>query len=136
MPATFIVTSVRKEAGVGDRLSPVPPRDFVNYAPHAPGKAIAGQIVSIYGEGLSAGQNQIVLLNRGLDDGLDPGTVLALWRDGRIVTDRTDADRATLKLPDERQGRVFVFRSFKRMSYALILTTSNPVRRGDRFTQP
>ena len=136
VPATFIVTNVRKEAGVGDRLSPVPPRDFVNYAPHAPGKAIAGQIVSIYGEGLSAGQNQIVLLNRGLDDGLDPGTVLALWRDGRIVTDRTDADRATLKLPDERQGRVFVFRSFKRMSYALILTTSNPVRRGDRFTQP
>jgi hypothetical protein len=31
---------------------------------------------------------------------------------------------------------LFVFRTFKRMSYALILSTGNPVRRGDRFTQP
>ncbi|MBP6777434.1 MAG: LysM peptidoglycan-binding domain-containing protein [Piscinibacter sp.] len=136
VPATFIVTGVRKEAGVGDRLSPVPPRDFVSYVPHAPGAAIAGQIVSIYGEGLSAGQNQIVLLNRGRDDGMDPGTVLALWSNGRTVVDRTSGDRAILKLPDEREGRLFVFRSFKRMSYALILSSSNPVRRGDRFTQP
>jgi hypothetical protein len=136
VPATFIVTGVRKEAGVGDRLSPVPPRDFVSYVPHAPGAPISGQVVSIYGEGLSAGQNQIVLLNRGRDDGLDAGTVLALWTDGRTVVDRTSGDRAVLKLPDEREGRLFVFRSFKRMSYALILSTSNPIRRGDRFTQP
>ena len=86
----------------------------------------AGQIVSVYGDGLSAGQNQIVLLNRGLDDGMEPGFVLALWRDGRIVTDRTDSDRATLKLPDEREGRLFVFRVFKRMSYALILSRPQP----------
>ncbi len=136
VPATFVITSARKEAGVGDRLSPVPARDFVNYVPHAPREPIGGQIVSIYGDGLSAGQNQIVLLNRGLADGMDPGTVLALWRDGRVVADRTSADRAALKLPDEREGRLFVFRSFKRMSYALVLSTSNPVRRGDRFTQP
>ena len=136
VPATFIVTGVRKEAGVGDRLAPVPPRDFVSYVPHAPREPVAGQIVSIYGEGLSAGQNQIVLLNRGLADGMEPGFVLALWSDGRVVTDRTDPDRATMKLPDERQGRLFVFRVFKRMSYALILATSDAVRRGDRFTQP
>lgn len=136
VPATFIVTGVRKEAGVGDRLSPVPPRDFVSYVPHAPAAPIAGQVVSVYGEALQAGQNQIVLLNRGRDDGLDPGAVLALWTDGRTVVDRTSGDRATLKLPDEREGRLFVFRSFKRMSYALILSTSNPIRRGDRFTQP
>ena len=67
---------------------------------------------------------------------MDPGTVLALWSDGRTVVDRTSGDRAILKLPDEREGRLFVFRSFKRMSYALILSSSNPVRRGDRFTQP
>ena len=136
VPATFLVTGVRKEAGVGDRLSPVPPRDFVSYVPHAPREPMSGQIVSIYGEGLTAGQNQIVLLNRGLADGMELGYVLALWSDGRIVTDRTDADRATLKLPDEREGRLFVFRVFKRMSYALILSASSPIRAGDRFTQP
>jgi LysM domain len=36
VPATFTVTSMRQEAGVGDRLAVVPPRELTNYAPHAP----------------------------------------------------------------------------------------------------
>jgi hypothetical protein len=31
---------------------------------------------------------------------------------------------------------LFVFRVFKRMSYALILSVQDPVKVGDRFTQP
>jgi hypothetical protein len=136
VPATLIVTSVRQEAGVGDRLSPVPAREFANYAPHAPWAPLSGQIVSIYGDGLSAGQNQIVALNRGAADGVEPGHVFALWTDGKTLVDRTDPSRPAMKLPDERQGSLFVFRVFKRMSYALILTASDPIKRGDRFTQP
>ncbi len=136
VPATLMVTGVRQEAGVGDRLSPTPPREFTNYAPHAPRSPLSGQIVSIYGEGLSAGQNQIVSLNRGSADGVELGHVLALWNDGRSVVDRTDPDRPLMKLPDEREGTLFVFRVFKRMSYALILSASDPIKRGDRFSQP
>jgi LysM repeat protein len=136
VPATLVVTSARKEAGVGDRLSPVPPREFTNYAPHAPKEPLAGQIVSIYGDGLTAGQNQIVALNRGAADGVEPGHVLALWRSGSVVVDRTDPARPAMQLPDEREGVLFVFRVFKRMSYALIVKATDPVRRGDRFTQP
>jgi LysM repeat protein len=136
VPATFTVTSIRQEAGVGDRLSPVPPNEFSNYAPHAPQGAMAGQIVSVYGEALQAGQNQIVALNRGTRDGMERGHVLALWRDGITTIDATDPSRPTIKLPDERHGTLFVFRVFDRMSYALILTVKEPVKRGDRFTQP
>ena len=136
VPATFVVTSIRQEAGVGDRLAPVPARDFSNYAPHAPQGPLAGQIVSIYGEGLTAGQNQIVALNRGADDGIERGHVLALLHDGAKVIDKTDPARPEIKLPDERHGMLFVFRVFKRMSYALILTVAEPVKPGDRFTQP
>jgi hypothetical protein len=136
IPATFTVTSIRQEAGVGDRLSPVPPNEFSNYAPHAPQGAMAGQIVSVYGEALQAGQNQIVSLNRGTRDGVERGHVLALWRDGISVIDPTDPSRPTIKLPDERHGNLFVFRVFDRMSYALILTVKEPVKSGDRFTQP
>jgi hypothetical protein len=136
VPATFNVTSIRQEANIGDRLAPVPPREFSNYAPHAPASPIAGQIVSLYGDALTAGQNQIVALNRGARDGIERGHVLALWRDGVKVIDRTDASRPTIKLPDERHGMLFVFRVFDRMSYALILTVRDPVKPGDRFTQP
>ena len=81
----FTVTSIRQEAGVGDRLAPVPAREYTNYAPHPPAGPISGQIVSIYGDGLTAGQNQIVALNRGAADGIERGHVLALYRDGQTV---------------------------------------------------
>lgn len=136
VPASFTVLSARQEIGVGDRLSPVPERDFSSYVPHAPQNQIEGLIVSIYGEALSAGQNQIVALNRGQADGLEPGHVLALWRHGRAAVDKTDAKRAPMRLPDERHGLLFVFRTFERMSYALILNVQEPVKSGDRFTQP
>jgi LysM domain len=136
VPATFTLTSMRQDAGVGDRLAPVPPREFSNYAPHAPQGALAGQIVSIYGEALTAGQNQIVALNKGARDGIERGHVLALWRDGAPAVDKTDPARPAMKLPDERHGMLFVFRVFDRMSYALILSVQEPVKAGDRFTQP
>ena len=37
------------------------------------------------------------------------------------------------KLPDERIGMLFVFRTFDRVSYALILSSQDPVKPGDRF---
>jgi len=136
IPSTFSVTALRQEAAAGDRLAPLAPRDFDNVVPRAPGKDVAGQVVSIYGDGLTAGQNHIVALNRGAQDGLERGHVLALWRDGRIAQDRVSGDNATMKLPDERHGLLFVFRVFDRMSYALILNVQEPVKPGDRFTQP
>jgi hypothetical protein len=136
VPSTFTITNMRQEANVGDRLSPVPPREFSNYAPHAPSGELKGQIVSIYGDGLSAGQNQIVALNRGATDGMERGHVLALWSAGSRVKDATDPLRPTLTLPDERHGLLFVFRVFDKMSYALILNVKDPVKAGDRFTQP
>jgi hypothetical protein len=136
IPATFTVTSIRQEANVGDRLAPVPQREFSNYAPHAPASPITGQIVSLYGDALTAGQNQIVVLNRGAGNGVERGHVFALWRAGENIIDKTDASRPTIKLPDERHGMLFVFRVFDRMSYALILSVKEPVKLGDVFTQP
>jgi hypothetical protein len=136
VPATFAVTSIRQEAMVGDRLAPLPAQDFSAYAPHAPDHDISGRIVSIYGEALTAGQNQIVALNAGARDGMERGHVLALIRNGRQAVDSTDPGRPMMKLPDERHGVLFVFRVFDRVSYALILSVSEPVRPGDRFSQP
>jgi hypothetical protein len=139
VPDSFIVTSIRQEAGVGDRLAPVASQQFENYVPHAPQAPLAGQIVSVYGDAVSAGQNQIVALNRGARDGVERGHVLALWHSGRPDVDKTGTDgvpRTAMRLPDERHGMLFVFRVFDRMSYALILSVKEPVRAGDKFTQP
>ena len=136
VPATFELLSVKEEVGIGDRLAPVPQRDFSNFAPHAPAKPISGQIISVYGESLIAGQNQVVSINRGAADGVERGHVLAVLRDGPLVTDRTTEKPTQIKLPDERHGLLFVFRVFDRVSYGLVLQVQQPVSAGDRFTQP
>ncbi|WP_444718807.1 LysM peptidoglycan-binding domain-containing protein [Paucibacter hankyongi] len=136
VPATIRIKTVRQEIGVGDRLSPTPPRSFSRYVPHAPATPMAGQIISIYGDGLHAGQNQIVALNRGKNDGMERGHVLALWQQGRRVVDSTSEKREEMKLPDERHGVLFVFQVYARVSYALIISVKDPVKPGDRFSQP
>ena len=67
---------------------------------------------------------------------MERGHVLALWQDGRVITDSTGAKREQVKLPDERHGVLFVFQVYERVSYALIVSVKQPVQGGDRFTQP
>lgn len=136
VPATFSLTTLRQEAGVGDRLATAPPRDDAAYVPHAPANPVDGRVVSIYGQGRNAGQYQIVAINRGRQDGMERGHVLALWRAGQHVTDREDLARTPVRLPDEANGQMFVFRVFERVSYALILSVLTPVQAGDRYSQP
>jgi hypothetical protein len=136
MPATIAIKQVRMEVNVGDRLAKLAARDFDAYAPHHPNAPMAGRVLSIYGEGLSAGQNQIVALNRGARDGMERGHVLALWRHGERRTVDVNGQRTQLQLPNERNGLLFVFSVFERASYALILSVNVPVFPGDSFTQP
>jgi hypothetical protein len=62
--------------------------------------------------------------------------VLALWRAGATATDRTGEKPQPMQLPDERSGLLFVFRVFDRVSYALIVSAVDPIRRGDRISAP
>ena len=127
---------MKEEVGVGDRLAAVPPRDFSSFMPRAPSKPVAGQVVKVYGDGLNAGQNQVVAINRGTTDGMERGHVVAVLRDGERRVDTTYAKPEAIKLPDERHGLLFVFRVFDRVSYALVLQVQQPVVAGDHFTQP
>jgi LysM domain len=137
VPDTVRITNTRLEAGVGDRLSPVPQQELVAYVPHPPSAAVNARVIAVYGDGLRAGQNQVVSINRGTKDGMERGHVLALWRAGQAALDTTTpGERTTLRLPDERHGLVFVFRTFERVSYGLILNVQDPVGAGDRLTQP
>ena len=136
VPATFEILSVKEEVGVGDRLAAVSQRDFSSISPRAPSQPMTGQVVQVYGDALIAGQNQVVAINRGTRDGLERGHVLAVLRDGERVVDRTNVRPEAIKLPDERHGLMFVFRTFDRVSYALLLQVQQPVRAGDRFSQP
>ncbi len=137
VPATIDIVSAKEEIRVGDRLLPEPPRQLLNYIPHAPQFKTDARVVSVYGNAVAhAAQNQVVAINRGTRDGIESGHVMAILKDGGRLTDKTDEARVELKLPDERSGLLMVFRTFERVSYALILEISDSVRVGDRLVNP
>lgn len=139
VPATIDIVSSKEEMRTGDRLLPEPPRQLVSYTPRAPETKVEGAIVSMYGTAVaSAAQNQIVVINKGTADGIESGHVLAILKDGQGVLDRTTAGGKpeAIKLPDERNGLLMVFRPFEKLSYALILETTDGVKVGDRVINP
>ena len=137
VPATIDILQAREEIRIGDRLLPRAEHKMRLYVPHVPAAPIRGQIVKVHGDALRyAGQNQIVVLNRGRADGLEAGHVLAVLKDHTRLSDKTDAAQPPLLLPGERNGLMMVFRTFDRVSHALILQITDGVKSGDRFVNP
>lgn len=94
-------------------------------------------MVSVYGNAVNyAAQNMVVTINRGKQNGLEPGHVLALLRESNLVKDTTDSSRPDIRLPGERNGLMMVFRTFDRVSYAIVLEIDDGVQVGDRFLNP
>ncbi|GAB1385001.1 LysM peptidoglycan-binding domain-containing protein [Melaminivora sp.] len=138
IPATVQIHRAQEEVRVGDRLLPVPERQFAHYLPRAPHQEVDAAVVSLYGSAAVryAGQNAVIALNRGSDDGLQAGHVLRLLTRGRSLVDKTDEQRSTVRLPTEANGLAMVFRTFERVSYALVLQAEQPVVVGDRLVNP
>jgi LysM repeat protein len=136
-PATVDIVATKEEIRPGDRLVAEATEDLLTFVPHVPEKPQEGQIVRVYGNTVVyAGQNQVVIINRGEKDGLVPGHVLQVWTDGSLVQDKTDPKRPFVRLPKERNGLMMVFRTFERLSYALVLQITDGVKAGDHFTSP
>ncbi|QHE89081.1 LysM peptidoglycan-binding domain-containing protein [Hydrogenophaga sp. BPS33] len=137
IPAAIDIVSAKEEIRIGDRLLPEPERELSNYVPRAPDSAQSGQIVSVYGNAVRyAAQNQVVTINRGREHGIERGHVLAIQRETSVLTDATDPARPQVRLPGERNGLMMVFRTFDKVSYALVLQITDGVKVGDRFINP
>jgi hypothetical protein len=139
VPATIDIVSVKEEMRVGDRLLPEPPRQFLSYVPHAVDPGMQGTIVSVYGDAVAlAGQGTVVVINRGVADGIEMGHVMAILKDGERKLDRSQPTERPIpiKMPDERNGLLMVFRPFEHLSYGLILNINDAVKVGDRVASP
>lgn len=138
VPATIDLSGAKEEIRFGDRLLPAPERGYTSYTPQAPQFPVDARVVSIYGSAAvaNAAQNQVVAINRGARDGMQPGLVLTVLTKGERILDKTDPERGTIKLPSEANGTAMVFRTFDRVSYALLLQVRQGVRVGDRLVNP
>jgi hypothetical protein len=127
--STVLLTKAIQEIAPGDRLARTAPMQGLAYVPHAPGSGVKGRIIAGPDDSVSEiGPKQVVIINRGRREGLEIGHVLALYRDRPSVTPAYAVNpKEKIKLPPERYGLIFVFRVFDKVSYALVMNSTQPV---------
>lgn len=103
-----------------------------NYIPRSPPNKIRGKIISVYGGVNQGGQNAIITINKGKRDGLENGHVLALYKESEISRHKGES----YTLPAMRYGLVFVFRTFDKVAYALVMQVQRTVQTSDSLETP
>jgi len=137
-PATLTVTQAKEEIAVKDKLIALEDELSPAYIPHAPESKIQGQIARV-SEGINeTGYGRVVVLNRGEDQGVERGHVLSVLRKGASMVDpESDPKKpVTIQLPDEPVGLVMVFKTFPKLSYALVMQASQPIHAEDVVSTP
>ncbi len=135
--STLSVTKALREVLNNDILIPQEQREqMFQFSPRSPESEVKGQIISVYGGVSQIGQYMVVILNRGEDDGLAPGHVLAVMQKGAEVTDSRRFLFSSVDLPDERAGIMMVFKTYKNLSYAIIMEEDRAIHVNDRFENP
>ena len=81
----------------GDRLFPQEDDEYLEFIPHAPDSAVDGDIISVIDGVSQIGQYQLVVMNLGAGQGLEPGHVLSIHQAGEVVIDYFARNRAEVE---------------------------------------
>lgn len=128
-PAKVDLLYTSQEVQIGDRLLEVEEDDYeMNFIPRSPNQALDGRIISVF-DGISqVGQYQVVVINRGARDGLETGHVLSVFQAGETIRDQvTQAPQDTVTLPDEHAGEAMVFKTYQKVSYAIVMRATRAI---------
>jgi len=133
--ATLKATRSVEELRINDRLLPFEERKVnASFYPSSPPEDTEGLIMSIEGAVRTGGMLDVVSVNLGERDGIEIGSMLKILKKGVVVKDRIQGDSVTL--PPEKAGLAMVFRTFEKMSFALILTADQPISVKDIVRNP
>ena len=136
-PATMLIVDSARETLDGDIVLPIVPESRMDFIPRAPKSKVEGTVMSVIDDRTVVAEYDIVIINRGKRDGLEPGNVLAIWAAGEEVRDTTpNAKSRTMQLPDERMGLAMVFKTYDRMSYGLTMESEREIHVGDAVRSP
>lgn len=109
-----------EEVRVKDRVLPTQEEVIQSvFYPSAPDEELSGQILSVLRGVTKIGQYDVVAINLGEREAMEPGHVLDVFKRGELVKDPINGE--LVRLPAERRGLVMVFKVFDRVSYALVM---------------
>jgi len=137
-PATLVVDRSVREVILGDRLLPISEEQLaLDFHPKPAPQGTRGHIIKVLDGVSQIGQYNLVVIDRGLKDGLERGHVLRIWRHGQKMRDwvkKTSSEWVTL--PDEKAGLLMIFRSFDRVSYGIVMKANQAIHINDLVTNP
>lgn len=132
---TLELVKTSQQVKEGDRLLTTENRRLVTrFQPKAPDEYINGFIISVPGGVTQIGQYSMVVINKGNRDGVNEGSILDIMKRGDIVRDRKKDER--VRLPSEKAGELIVFRSYEKLSYALVVRATRALKVGDQIRSP
>ena len=93
-------------------------------------------------DGMIAGGRSIVAIPLGSLQGIRNGNTYSIWRPGDVEADRikhgneiaAQSDRK--HMPQERVGTLMVFRTFDKVSYAIVMNNALPIMPGYFLRHP
>jgi len=148
-PATLYVTYSDIEIRKGDLLLPIEDSPLpLNFYPHAPASIPDNtRVVGVTGDFDHAGPNDVVVISKGAQDGIEVGEVYSIYQPGETIVDEVDYPPMSMraffnpkdkkvKLPAEFSGHMMIFRTFDRISYGLVMNGVKPVNLGAVLREP
>jgi LysM repeat protein len=134
-PAKLVVTNAVQEILPADRLLVAARKPGLPYyQPRAPRSDVKGHVVTAMNAVAEVGPLAVVGVSLGKREGIEEGNVLRVLR--HVGSHRDPVTRESYKLPDEQSALLLVFRTFDKMSYALVMTGTRPVHMLDAVTNP
>jgi hypothetical protein len=138
-PAVFRLIDTVREAHIGDRLLRSESEALrPKITPAPPDFAIAGSIIGMIDGVTQIGQYQVVILDRGMRNGLKTGHLLRIVQDARAhhAIFEKPASRDDTRYPPENKGQLMIIHPYEKMSFALIMNTRKAVHVFDTVTAP
>lgn len=133
--ATLALNRTTEEVRRGDRLLPEEVRRIdATFVPSAPADQVRGYLIAVEGGVTQIGAMDVVIINKGEREGMQPGNLLAIYKAGESVRDTVTNEM--VKVPDFRAGLLMVFRTFEKVSYGLVLRAERPLKVMDRVRNP
>ncbi len=132
----LVLTKTFTDAGVRDRLRPIYKQSALPFFyPKAPdNQDIRGVIFHTENELTELGAMSVVALNLGEREGVKPGDVFRIL--SQKMTHQDPFTKEPYQIPEEKIGVALVFRTFEKVSYALITDSIRQVSPGDVLVSP
>lgn len=141
-PATIYIEKSKAEILQKHRVIAINKSGVVdaNFLPKPSSVDRPATIIGVLTSGMQPGVKMVgaldvVIIDAGLKDGVETGDIFNIYKKGALVKDPLQVN-TMVKLPNEINGNLMVFRPFNRLSYAIVLDAQTDFRIGDVIKSP